>query len=181
MNALLQRLDSGRHFLGPVGLIGLILILAGPVFHAVVVQPEIRRAEGVEQAVIAAAAQPARVKEIEAPDEAEQLAQFYGQFPRASELSALIEKLHGLARENGVTLRLGEYKLDRSAKGMLWRYEILLPVEAGYPELRRFIDAAQSEIATLGLHEIAFKREAVADKAVKTQLRFVLYVLREAS
>jgi Tfp pilus assembly protein PilO len=172
----MQWLDVGRRYLGPMGVAGLVLVLSIPLFWLAAVQPTGAKAESLKREVARVMAQPPmKMRVTEAPDRAEELARFHAQFPHANELSALIEKIHALALKSGVTLRLGEYKLERSGTDKLWRYEILLPVEAGYPELKLFIDTVSSEIATLGLKEVSFKREAVGDKAVKIQLRFVLF------
>lgn len=177
----MQWLDIGRRYLGPLGLAGLALIVAALLFWLLVVQPEATQAQARQHEVSKVMAHPPAIsKAVDAPDQGEELARFHAQFPHANQLSGLIEKIHVLARKSGVTLRLGEYKLDRSGTDRLWRYEILLPVEAGYPEMRRFIDNVNSEIATLGLKEVTFKREAVGDKAVKIQLKFVLFVLGSA-
>lgn len=181
MNMLLRSISILRHYLGIAGLAGLGLALAGLAAYFLMVQPAMEQASSRLQQLDWMRTHPEALmrKVAKEPDAAEALDQFYGQFPRAAELSATIEQLHKLAREHGITLRLGEYKLDAEGQGRLMRYEILLPVDAGYPQLRGFIDAAERRFPTLGLKDVSFKREVVGNRTVQTRLNFVLFLSRK--
>lgn len=181
MKALLRQLDRLRHTLGVAGLTGLALMLAALAIYWLLARPALQQDASRQQQLAWLRAHPAPVvvQPARQPDAAAALASFYAQFPPATQLSEVTEQLHRLAREQGVTLSLGEYKLDGAGQGRLLRYEILLPVAAGYPQLRRFIDAAGRRFPTLGLKDVSFKREAVAQHTVQTRLNFVLYLSRQ--
>lgn len=181
MNRLLRHLDRLLHYLGALGLAGLAMVIAGLAVYFFLAQPAMQQAAAGQRqlAWLRAHPAPAMRQAAKEPGGAEALAEFYRQFPPAAELSGIIEQLHQLAREQGVTLRLGEYKLDAEGQGRLLRYEILLPVDAGYPQLRRFIDAAGRRFPTLGLKDVSFKREVVGNRTVQTRLNFMLYLSRQ--
>jgi len=109
----------------------------------------------------------------------QQLAEFYRQFPNASQLNAILEQLHQLAIDNGIVLATGEYKLSGDINNRdLVRYEIIFPVQASYAHLRAFIEAASQKFPTLGLSEINIKRESINESGAQIKLDYVLLMTR---
>lgn len=180
MKVLLKNFNFLHHYLGPTGLAGLALLLGSAVVYLGIVVPENHQALINTEALLQAKAHPKNAEVDQAPEigDAKELEEFYGQFPELKGLSGLVEDLHGLADDSGVILDLGEYKLQVEDDGKLFRYEILLPVKTGYPEMRRFIAGALHQFPTLGLKDISFKREAIAENVAQARLNFVLYLKR---
>lgn len=113
-------------------------------------------------------------------DDAQSLARFYSQFPAASELRSMVQRIHQIAVEQGIVLTTGEYKLTRDGNNArLVRYDIVFPVQANYANLRSFITAASRQFATLGLSEIHIKRESVNDSGAQIKLNYVLLMANE--
>ena len=60
----------------------------------------------------------------------------------------------------------------------LARYQILLPVRATYPQLRRFLASAMGELPALGLEDLDLQRKQVADTELEGRIRMTLYLSR---
>jgi hypothetical protein len=170
-----------RHYLGLPGLLGLGLLLAGMGVYLLGALPAQKQVLASRVELSRAHAQP-MAADVEAATElndADALVAFYRQFPPTTQLTTQLEQLHDLAREQGVKLSQGEYKLIDEAGSKLLRYEILLPVESGYLHLRKFVDAAGRKFPTLGLSDISIKRDGIGEGTAQVKLNFVLYLSRE--
>lgn len=173
-----ERLRQHIGLLGVAGLLGLALSLTLWLSALLPAQSVVKQ-QTAELAWLQA--QP-RVAGIKPPplDDAQQLTRFYAQFPAASELRTIVQRIHQLAVEQGITLTTGEYKLSRDGNNArLLRYDIVFPVQASYARLRGFISAASRQFPTLGLSEIHIKREAVSDDGAQIKLNYVLLLANE--
>src|SRR5690606_26120732 len=68
-----------------------------------------------------------------------QLSTFYSFFPSTSELPDLLSRMQRAARDNGLTLERGEYRLIRDAGFALSRYQITYPLRGSYAQVRGFV------------------------------------------
>jgi hypothetical protein len=106
----------------------------------------------------------------------ERLESFRGTLCEQAELHLVLARLFSEADKHGITLAQAHYKLDADAAGGYQTYQLTLPVQGGYRELRRFIDGALSSIHCAALEDIAFKREATASPATEAKLRLALFL-----
>jgi len=105
---------------------------------------------------------------------AEQLAAFYGFFPRPEALPDWLDKIYEAAAGQSLTLDKGEYSLARERDGKLLRYQLLLPVRAPYPQVRAFLETVLQEVPAAVLENVTLQRESIAAPQVDAQLRFTL-------
>ncbi len=116
--------------------------------------------------------------EVLSPDD--QLAAFYHEFPTEGCSPQLLEKLVVLASNHGLSLNDGEYKTTQDKVGKLVRYQMTLPVQGEYPQIRKFLAALPTELPAIALENVQFERPKIADPKVEAKIRLVLY-LRQVS
>ena len=109
-----------------------------------------------------------------------QLADFYGRLPEVKQAPEIASRLHAYARNAGLTLEHGEYRPQPDASGRFIRYQIVLPVNGSYLQVRRFLGEAMQALPGLALDGISFRREAPASSQLQTELRFTAF-LRKSS
>ncbi|HXF15415.1 MAG TPA: hypothetical protein VN496_00335 [Burkholderiales bacterium] len=105
-----------------------------------------------------------------------QLADFYGRLPEARQAPEIAAKLHTYARNSGLTLERGEYRPQQDALGRFIRYQIVLPVNGSYPQVRRFLGEAMRDLPGLALDGIDFSREAAGSAQLQAELRFTAFL-----
>lgn len=111
---------------------------------------------------------------LQRPDE--QLAAFYRVFPEERNSPKLLEKLMVLAEKNGLSLNEGEYKAIPDKGGRLLRFQMMLPVQGEYRQIRAFLSELSAEIPALALESVQFSRQNVGDAAVEARIRLALYL-----
>lgn len=129
--------------------------------------------ERVRQIETRAAAQ-AQVVEPERPGD--QLAAFYRELPSVRQAPEVVRRLHAYARDAGLVLEQGEYRPLPHPSGKLVRYQILLPVQGGYPQVRRFLARAMRDTPGLALDGIGFLREKGDSRALEARLRLTVFL-----
>jgi hypothetical protein len=90
--------------------------------------------------------------------------------PPAALAPQAVQRLFALAAENGLQVAQAEYR--RSDTGRVGRWQVQLPAQGSYPQLRRFLRAAQT-IPGLSIDEMGLHR-AGAD-GVEARLLFSLW------
>lgn len=182
MSRLIWSLRRVLLVLGRAGVLGLMLLLGVSVFHwRVLVQERSGLiALQMESATLAARLARQRLQPVVASS-AEQLAQFYRDLPEVSGavLAQALAKLYAVANAQGLVLEQGSYRLASEASEAfepLVRFDIVLPVKGGYPQLRRFMTKSLHDNALLALESVSFSRQTIGDASVDAQLRFSLYL-----
>ena len=170
-----------RRAIGLPGAVGAAILAAALLFYAVAVLPVAAEASALEREIAAleaagdtAAAQGTREKPS---DPVLQLAEFYRFFPKSSQAPDDLAKLHGLAAMHQVQLDQGTYRLVRDRAGKLLMYEIALPVKGDYPQLRKFMSQALTEIPHLSLDSVSFQRQKAGDTTLESQIKFTLFLV----
>jgi hypothetical protein len=110
------------------------------------------------------------------PDPSAELAEFYAALAQPTSVPDLLRKLHRAARDQGLTLDQAEYRPVPDPDGGLTRYQILLPAKGTYPEVRRFLVQAGSEIPGLAVDGINFQRQQIGDTALEAQIKLTLFL-----
>lgn len=169
MNEGLARL---RRDLGRSGLAGVALAAAALGFSLFVVQPReeenLRLAERVAQAA----------REAEAPDTGvDKVRAVYRFLARDEQTTDWLAKLHGIATATGVQLKSASYR-SLATDTPIRRYEIVLPVEASYPQIRDFLKRAAADIPVLSVDSLTLKRESAASGALQAELRLTLHMVK---
>ena len=111
----------------------------------------------------------------------EQLAKFYSLFPQHDDLPQRMEKIFSSAQSHGIGLEQGEYKVTRESEGGLVRFQMTFPVKGDYPRIRKYLSSLMTDIPTLALQQVQFKREKVGDATVDADIKLVLYLLEQRS
>ena len=60
------------------------------------------------------------------------------------------------------------------------RYQIVLPVNGSYPQVRRFLSDTMRDMPGLALDAISFKREGGGSAQLQTELRFTAFLRKPA-
>lgn len=173
MKALLAR---AKLELGAAGLVSLVLLGVATAFLVLVVGPLQERSRALDARLLQAerrSPQPAGARPSGA---AAKLAAFYAFFD-AGEPTEWLARLHQIAARSGLELRSADYRMQRTA-GRLERYEITVPVNATYPQLRAFLRTALAEIPMLSLDQVAIKRQRAGDGQVQAEVRLTLHMVK---
>lgn len=87
-------------------------------------------------------------------------------------------KLALAAQAAGLGFDEGSYQVARLAQGKVVRYEITLPLQGSYAQVRAFLDGAVAAVPALVIENVQLQRHKVDDPALDARLR--LAVLMEA-
>lgn len=109
-------------------------------------------------------------------DQASRQASFEAGLPQAAGALQAVRHLHRSATEHGVVLSTGEYRLVDEPGGRLQRYQITLPADGTYPDLRAWMADVLNELPTMALDELSVKRNAVDEAGVQARVRWSFYL-----
>lgn len=159
------------------GVAGIALLLGCLAFYFSAIRTTQARLETARQTVIDLQQHGKDASELHrdlAP--AEQLAEFYRTFPDEKNLLSWMEKVFTLARDQGISLEQGEYKLNRDRIGKLVRFQMTLPIRGEYPQIRKFLDSLLTEIPIVSLEHLQLERRKVGDPVLEARIRLTLYL-----
>lgn len=168
--------------LGVPGIAAISLLIACAGFYASVMLPMDARIDEVQDSVRAI---------TERADQAgaggrrgtlpagEQLAEFYKLFPQQAQLTDTVGQVFEAARANGLVLLQGEYRVAEDQSGRLRRFQMMLPVKADYPRIRRFLATLAADVPTAALEHIQFERQKIGDLQVDATIKLALYLERQ--
>jgi len=105
-----------------------------------------------------------------------QLSNFYAFFPLTRALPDVLGAIEHAASSQGLRLEKGEYRLSRERGFPLARYQVTLPVQGGYGEVRGFVNAVLDAVPAAALEELALKREGIGEPLIEARVRFVLFL-----
>jgi hypothetical protein len=107
---------------------------------------------------------------------ADQLVEFYRLFPQQGELTDTLGKVFDTAQTQGLALQQGEYQVSADKAGKLQRFQILLPVKADYPRIRRFLVSLAAAVPTAALEHIQLERQKIGDTQVEATIKLAIYL-----
>lgn len=179
MSAWRWQLGRWRRRLGWPGQAGAALCLVALLFLAagVPVRSRIAALDALIAAEQARAAQPAGAAPA-SPDA--RLAAFFDAFPPRASVGNWLEQIYSAGSAAALELDKADYKLAVDPASQLLRYEIDLPVQGNYVQIRRFAGDALTRVPTLALRDIQFRRDLIDSNEVEARIHFVLY-LREGA
>lgn len=172
-----DELRSRVELLGISGVLGIaLLVFAFTVYGATLVplSREVSRLENITTQLKSHYGLGGMVDDIATPDE--QLASFYAFFPRQESTTNWLLKIHAAANESGISLRSAEYKMDHRDGDRLSRYQITLPLQGSYPQIRSFIAHVLEDVPAAALNELSLQRDSVSSDALDGRIRLTLYL-----
>lgn len=159
------------------GLAGLILLAVAGALVLAVSRPLLDRLQQLEQEARALSAKTAGPgAKTPPPTQGGQLAGFYAFFPSTPALPDMLARMQRAARDNGLTLERGEYRMVRDAAFALARYQMTLPVRGSYAQVRGFVNDVLDSVPAAALDEMTLKREDVAEPVLEARVRFTLFL-----
>lgn len=106
----------------------------------------------------------------------QEINEFYKRFPAGASLPILLNLIDDVAIKQHLILNRGDYKLSQTKQGQLSRYEIVLPLNGKYTQVRQFIAEVLQKLPALALSDLQIKRENSLSPAVEARLVFVLFL-----
>jgi Tfp pilus assembly protein PilO len=106
---------------------------------------------------------------------AEQITAFYASFPAMNSTPQWLARIEHAATANGLALPSGEYRVDRHAEQRLARYQITLPVNGSYAQMRGFIGEVLRDVPAASLDDVQFKRDSGGSR-LEARIRLSLYL-----
>jgi Tfp pilus assembly protein PilO len=159
------------------GLLGLTLLVFALAFYAFGTAPMRARLAALEtQRADLAARIGARGPSTQPTTQRSQLSNFYAFFPLTRALPDLLGSIERAAKSNRLQLDKGEYRLSLEHGFPLARYQVTLPVQGSYGEVRGFVNAVLDAVPAAALEELALKREEIGEPLVEAHVRFVLFL-----
>lgn len=166
INAALARL-------GPAGILGLGILLFCVPFYFSGLLP-LKREIAAQRDVAERLRARGPFRPVAADGREGELRRFRNLFPRVEELPGELEKLFALARNAGLELQQGEYRLERPPAGLA-AYRVTLPVRGGYPQVHKFVSAVLREVPVASIDALRFERHKAADSQIDAQLRLTIW------
>ena len=178
MNALLRRARRLARAGGIPGIIaaGLFAFCAAVLLSAVAPLLARERQAQAEQQRLAALERDAGTKRASASTPADQLARFYLFFGSTEERTEMLARIHKLARDQGLELQQGSYRLGGGRSERLARYELSLPLRGTYPQIRAFAAAVLNEVPSAALEQVSFEKQKIGDPGVEVQFKLALFL-----
>lgn len=182
MNRVNRLRWHGREMLRSIGLAGWVamaLLLLCAIGHLSFVEPmgaEARRLDEESAVLEKRWAAHSRADDRAPPTAQQQLAAFTQRFADEKGMAPALRRLQGAARRQQVAIDQAEFKFATEPTELLARYSIILPLKAGYPELRRFTRDALRDLPALALEDVNLRRSDPKSPMLEAQLRFVLFV-----
>jgi len=162
------------------GLAGLVLLVCAAGVAGFSIQSTRHRLHGLSQEAAAMASRLGARGAGGAPTSGRtQLSNFYAFFPLTVNLPELLGRIHRSARQHGLLLEKGEYRLARELDFRLARYQVTLPVRGDYADVRGFVDDVLDAVPASALDELTMKREGVEQPDLEARVRFTLFLATE--
>ncbi len=172
---LRARFAGGIARFGWPGILGLGLGVFACAFYASALRPDASRLAELRRQSAQLQAQAGERAASAPQTPAQRLALFYTRFPGRSDIPDQLQKIYAAAKEQGLELEEGDYRLAQGGEGALAQLQISLPVRGSYPQIRKFVDVALADDPTLALDRIEFERQKIGDAALQVKVRLTLY------
>jgi hypothetical protein len=106
--------------------------------------------------------------------QAEQLAVFYGSFPKMNSVPASLEKIYATAAEEQLSLDRADYKASSDSGERMARYQVTLPIRGQYSKIQGFLVKVLKRIPNASLEYVSFQRSRIGDSTVEATVILVL-------
>ncbi|MGZ9005685.1 MAG: hypothetical protein ACXW20_18070 [Burkholderiales bacterium] len=174
MNRISQRLNAALSLLGPLGIVGIGLLICAAAAYVGWVVPTREEVSGLENKVLS---QQQRAR-TPAPGPAMQqpLSDFYEFFPPAETSAQWLGKVYAVAERERLDLPKGEYRLTSQPGEAIATYEAVFALRGRYQQLRAFIAGVLEEIPFAALDDVRLERQRTADSTVDARLRLTFFL-----
>ncbi len=86
-----------------------------------------------------------------------------------------LKKIIDIANKEGVSLRMGEYKLTEDRSGEFASYHLQFPVKGNYQSVRHFVEKSLLALPNASLDEFGIKRESIAQELLDARVKFSVF------
>jgi len=164
--------------LGSIGVGSVALILAVLAFRFAALSP-------LERSLIALDSQLQRtttamaadgLKKVNQAGAAVRLAPFYDYLARPQTPDEWLAKIYGIGAARGLDLAAADYRLAEPRYG-IERYEITLPLNGSYAQVRAFLESALAEIPVLSVDQANFRRKGIGEARVEAEVVITLHLV----
>lgn len=163
-------------------LAALALLLLPPVFFCATLWPAQKEGERLRSEHRAALVNLKSTSDARPRPVPDQISAFYASLPDAGKKqSETLAQLAQIAQESGVSFSQGTYQLMRVDGTRLSRYEMSLPVNGGYTQVRTFLAKVLNDMPYVALTQVGFERPKIADARIEARVKLVLYLKRDVS
>jgi len=159
--------------LGASGLAAVVVFAAAALFMAFVLQP-LKEKNRVLEARAGIGRDLGAVANVNA---AEKLGALYQYLEKPEATTDWLAKLYAIGKATGVELQQATYK-SQNTNGRLQRYEIVLPLNGSYTQMREFLKRSLAEIPVMSLDQVSLKRENRREGSVQAEVRFTLHMVK---
>lgn len=87
-----------------------------------------------------------------------------------------LDALYAAAAAQDLVLTRGEYRMTADRSGKLARYQVTLPVQGSYLQIRRFVAQALTDVPVASLDDISFKRDSITATQLEASIKLTLYL-----
>lgn len=180
MNAALSMFWGVKQRLGGLGLGALAVLAGAAAFYLLTVLPLQAQVVDLQADAARMRADAQQVRRVSArlPNGLEQLQMFYGAIPAISEAPALLNDIFGTAARAGVRLDASHYRITEHKGSRITRYEITLPVNGSYVQVRTFVAFVMTYVPSLSLDSLVVRKDKIGDGEVKAEIKMTLYLER---
>jgi hypothetical protein len=163
-----------RDELGITGLAALLLFAAAAAFMTLVLQPLKEENRVLESRALSVRdAAPGQ-----GGNAAEKVGAVYEYLNKPEATTDWLAKLYAIGAATGVELQSASYKTQATPGTRLERYEIVLPLNGSYTQMRDFLKRSLAEIPVLSLDQISLKRENRREGTVQAELHLTLHMVK---
>jgi hypothetical protein len=103
------------------------------------------------------------------------VAAVYDYLKKEEDTTDWLAKLHGIGVATGLQMKSASYRTQKT-EGRILRYEIVLPVEGSYPQVRDFLKRSLAEIPVMSVDSVSLKRTAKG--SLQAEMRLTLHMVK---
>ncbi|TFW71619.1 hypothetical protein C3Y98_05880 [Methylotenera oryzisoli] len=162
--------------LGWQGWLGLSLLLVSLLLMVMVVRPQASKIETLTSHILELKTNPNINKlKVKTDTQFDIEQKFYALLPQKNEANNKITEILHAATSAGIVTNKVEYS-SQSLSATLIKYQISLPVQGSYVQIRQFINAVLNNLPTVALNDISMKRENIGSDLIEANIKFTIYL-----
>ncbi len=162
--------------LGWQGAIGLISIAVSILLLLFIALPNAKKMDGL---MISLAESQAKIDagqvNVKPDNEFDVIAKLNVLTPKQGEANKKIAQILHTATEGGLTTDKVDYAAQPYSASLI-KYQIKLPTQGSYIQIRQFLNSVLNELPTVALTDIKLKREDIGSDLIDAHIQFNLYV-----
>lgn len=172
--------DSKLHYklrqLGWQGAIGLTFIAVSILLLLFIALPNAKKMDGliISLAELRAKAAAGQLS-VKPENEFDVTAKLSALTPKQGEANKKIAQILHTATEAGLTTDKVDYAAQPYSASLI-KYQIKLPTQGSYIQIRQFLNSVLNELPTVALTDIKLKREDIGSDLIDAHIQFNLYV-----